>query len=243
MESLPLDAEPSTRQMYSPSIRSRPSVGEFHFRRDDSQLAIVTNPATEGEGAAQLRVWDTRKHTELPPVDLPWRTGRLLGCTADGAAWVVAKQREGPEQVAAVAAIDAAARSLRTMHEVPGQPVFFEPHQNRVGAIEQRDLVFYDLDTGREQLRLQGFEMSGPRAVSPDGRRLAQGVQRAGDIEGQIDVWSLESGRRLLTLDGPPYNRSIAFSADGHRLLTRSDRWPGSHPSQIWDATPLPEYE
>jgi WD40 repeat protein len=240
LDSLPLD-DISSRSMYSPSRRSRPSVGEFHFRRDDRQLAFVTPSSPERDVPAQLHVLDTERHAELPPVDLPSRGRRLLGCTPDGAAWVVTSQLEEPGQMASVTTIDIASRSLQKSLEVPGQPIFFEPRKNSVAVIEQQDLVFYDLATGGEQVRLQGFEMSGPRAVSPDARRMAQGVQRAGAIEGQINIWSLETGRRLVTLDGPPYPRVLAFSADGHRLLARSERWPGAQPSKVWDATPLPE--
>jgi hypothetical protein len=211
---------------------------EFCFRSDDRQLAIATPSSRDHDGATELHVWDIEKNAALPSVELPWRSAvRMLGSTSDGAKWVVAC-RATPAQVATV---DTQTGAVGEPLDFPGDVVFFEPVRGRVAVKQDRDLVLYDLTTGREQCRLQGFDEGGPRAISPDGRRLAQVVLRYGTADCQIEIWSMDSGRRVATLDWPRFLGALAFSGDGQRLLAHSAEWPGSQPSQVWDGTPLPE--
>jgi WD40 repeat protein len=123
----------------------------------------------------------------------------------------------------------------------PGYTLQFDATQNGLAVHDKSDVVFYDLATGNEVLRLQGFD-GYLSAWSPDGRRLAAEVH-FGDSRSQIALWRLESGLRLITLDAPSWLSTITFSADGLRLLARSRLWSGSYPTQVWDATPLPDSE
>ena len=100
---------------------SIPMAGQICFRSDDRQLAIATPPSTNHDGAAELHVWDVQKHAELPPVELPWRSARVLGCTSDAAKWIVAEQGNGTRQVATV---DAETGALGTTHDFPGEACY-----------------------------------------------------------------------------------------------------------------------
>jgi WD40 repeat protein len=164
-----------------------------------------------------------------------------LGSTSDSTKWIVASR--GDDGLGQAATVDTETGAVSATRDFPGKVLFFEPVQGRVAVQQDRDLVLYDLATGHEQCRLQGFDGTGPRAISPDARRLAQVIMRYGTVDCQIEIWSLDSGRRVATLDGPWSLSALAFSGDGQRLLAHSAEWPGSQPSLIWDATPLPEGE
>jgi hypothetical protein len=202
-------------------------------------MALVHYLYFETDHPAQLRVWDLKEYVELRTVDLPWRDAWLLGYSADGTRLYVTSQVGDSVRVGT---LDAATRSVQSARVFPGYAFRFDATQNRVAVRDKDDLVFYDLATGNQRLRLQGFDGTWS-ASSPDGRRLAAQVVGRETNRSKIALWSLESGRRLVTLDGPTWLSAIAFSADSHRLLARSRYWPGDHPSQVWDATPLPNSE
>jgi WD40 repeat protein len=212
-------------------------ISSVCFRPDGGQMALAHELYFDPNRPTQLQVWDLKQYVELPPVELPWKDARLLGYTADGAQLIVASTVGDSVRVST---FDGATRHLQSSREFPGDLCRYNARQNRVGVRDKTDMVFYDLATGNEVARLQGFDPT-RSAWSPDGRRFA--AQARGDIRSQIVVWSLETGRRLVTLDGPDNLGAIAFSGDGHRLLARSSYWPSDHPSQVWDATPLPDAE
>ena len=51
-----------------------------------------------------------------------------------------------------------------------------------------------------------------------------------------MKVWDAQTGQELLTLKGGGIGSSVAFSPDGHRLVSS-----GGRTVTIYDATPLPE--
>jgi hypothetical protein len=220
-------------------VNSFRTNADFHFHRDGPHLAMMDNSSQGNAGLARLRIWDLQQHVELPAVVMPWRTGRVVGCTADGATWVIAQGNQGRQ----VVLVDATTREVVATHEFPGRIGLFEPRHNRVGVAQDGDLVFYDLATRQEQVRLLGFPSGGMTAFSPDGRRLAIAESSAGASQSRVEVWSLETGRRLLTLAGPRSVSALRFTSDDHRLLARGAGWPVDYPSQVWDATPLLEAE
>jgi WD40 repeat protein len=92
---------------------------------------------------------------------------------------------------------------------------------------------------------------------SPDGARIAASL-RDGLLLGpgmpEVGVWDAVTGRQVLVLKGPaangnvlPFARGIAFSPDGHRLLSVIERTGsvilGTQESEVkvWDATPWTE--
>jgi WD40 repeat protein len=222
----------------STSLDSGFVINSVRFRPDGNQMAFAHWQDLESDRPAQLRVWDLREYVELRPVELPWRDAWLMGYSADGAKLLVAA---GVGDHTLVATFDAATRTLQSTREFPRDDrCAFHARENRVSVHEKADLVFYDLATGDEVLRLQGFEAYN-RAWSPDGRRLAAEISTT-QIQSQIVLWSLESGRRLLTLDSPAL-ALMTFSADSHRLLALKFSGRDAFASQIWDATPLPDSE
>jgi WD40 repeat protein len=207
------------------------------FRPDGSEMALVHYLYYDADSPAQLRVWDLKQYVELPPVELPWRDSWLWGYSADGANLLVVSTVGDSDRVST---FDAATRRLQSTRELPGRVYLYDPARNRRAVFNKTDLVFYDLETGKEDFRLQGFEAYN-RAESPDGRRLVAEVFSGN--RSQLVLWSLENGRRLLTLDSPQL-ATMTFSADGRRLLALSYDGPsGYYASQIWDATPLPDSE
>jgi WD40 repeat protein/tRNA A-37 threonylcarbamoyl transferase component Bud32 len=62
-------------------------------------------------------------------------------------------------------------------------------------------------------------------AFSPDGKRLVAGRGKlyGADVPGLAEVWDLQTGKRLLTLQGHTSAvRGVAFSPDGKRIATAS---------------------
>jgi hypothetical protein len=114
-----------------------------------------------------------------------------------------------------------------------------------VNAIGRADVVLLDLATGNERLRLRGHDGFDHYAISPDGSRLALGKLPPPLMRGQseLSLWSLKSGRRLMSLKRGGSFRALSFSRDGNRLVAAFSRRAidTTKPIQIWDATPLPE--
>jgi WD40 repeat protein len=216
-------------------------MAPIYFRPDGGQMATIAPDASAPDGAVRLYVWNLENNVAVPAHELPGNAQHLHGYSADGETLYVTPNQGDRGRVIA---IDSTTFKQRSVLELPHPVQFLLPEHNRVAALDDRDLVLYDLTTGREHVRLAGFDVIRPIAVTPDGRRMAVIVQGLGSLlDIQIVVWSLESGRRLITLKGiPPYLSHLAFSADGHRLLARRN-WPGDTPSVIWDATPLAESE
>lgn len=106
------------------------------------------------------------------------------------------------------------------------------------------DLVVVDLLSGRERQFVRGHGGFDRYAMSPDGARLALYREAiAYDGEGEFSVWSLVSGKRLLTWRRRGRCGEISFTNEGNRLVAvcDSDRTGTVKPIQIWDATLLPE--
>ena len=128
------------------------------------------------------------------------------------------------------------------------RPLFVDTQHQVIGASLGSDFILSDVTTGHELLRLSGYDRVQPNsyAISPDGSRLALGSSsRSGD--GEITLWSMKSGRQLLSLHRDRPVDAMVFSPDGNRLLAtfsastvRSARSP-SKSIQAFDATPLGE--
>jgi hypothetical protein len=129
-----------------------------------------------------------------------------------------------------------------------------------------RRLSVVNAANGQVELTVNPAERGGLAVVgpvfSPDGRRIAGGVQtRQGQV---VKLWDAVTGRELLALHHPRVSDravrndywAVAFSADGHRLLDffgveytqlapdgSSGRPFASLQVTTFDATPRPEAE
>lgn len=86
-----------------------------------------------------------------------------------------------------------------------------------------------DIESGEV---LQSFDAAGRVALSPDGARMLAGK------DGNLSLWEIESGRRILTFKLQDPNRPKAFSKDGRLLLTveHVNEWPNeSSLINIWE--------
>jgi WD40 repeat protein len=80
---------------------------------------------------------------------------------------------------------------------------------------EHKDLVVWDIESGRESLRLSNNAMGvNDLAISPDGRTLA-----SAEKDRAIRIWDLSTGELRSTIhDEVGWVKTIAFSPDGRRL-------------------------
>ncbi len=110
----------------------------------------------------------------------------------------------------------------------------------RVVSLAYPNMVFVlDAATGDRQHKFSAAHL-GPctcLALHPDGRRLASGA-----TDGTVKIWDVVTANELLTFQA--HRRavsSLAFSADGTRLVTGEGHPDGSFPGQpgevkLWDA-------
>jgi WD40 repeat protein len=81
-------------------------------------------------------------------------------------------------------------------------------------------------------LELDGHDFASALAFSPDGSHLALGNRMAPFSGLQVDVWRLENGRGLQTLDGLSGRIALVeFSRDGNRVAAMSHQWEIG----VWD--------
>jgi WD40 repeat protein len=87
--------------------------------------------------------------------------------------------------------------------------------------------MVWDVATGRLLLRADGADFAVALACSPDGRRLAIGMQRGfGTTPGRVRLVALEPDRGVKGLRGlSAQSGKVAFSHDGQRLAALAHNW------------------
>jgi WD40 repeat protein len=91
----------------------------------------------------------------------------------------------------------------------------------------------WDVESGRERPTLTGHGAQ-CLAFSPDGKRLA-----TGGADQAVKIWDIASGQEILTLRGHvDWVVDVAFTPDGHRLVSIGDRT-----ARIWDGRPWSDGE
>jgi WD40 repeat protein len=108
--------------------------------------------------------------------------------------------------------------------------VTFNPSGEQLATAGVGDITLWDVETGRQIVRLQGSSGIDCLAFSPDGRRLAGGDGR------EIRLWNTEAGEEVLRLRVDRWEcKDLAFSPDGSRLAAACGRGG----IQVWSAAPF----
>jgi WD40 repeat protein len=109
---------------------------------------------------------------------------------------------------------------------------FSADHKRLASGSDDRTVKLWDAVAGQELLTLKGHT-EGVTSVcfSPDGKRLASGSGIADPVRmayvgGEVKIWNSATGRELLLpqVDGDATVTSVGFSADGKRVIARSDK-------------------
>ncbi len=100
--------------------------------------------------------------------------------------------------------------------------IAIDPEGKHIAFGGYRDIVLYEVVTGKEVARLEGHtDIVLSLAFSPDGKRLVSGGE---DLA--LRLWNLETGKTLAKREGKDGHHSqvvcVAFAPDGKRVLTGS---------------------
>jgi WD40 repeat protein len=200
--------------------------GRIAFCAGGSRLAVMLHRSGEpaavevwdaATGATAFVVKDTSKDTSKPPA-----------VSADGHTLATIHRNQVRLWEAATG------RELATLgdgqdSEYIGQ-VAFSPDGKHLAVDRTQSLAVWDVDSGRQRLRIPLEAGCDVAAFTPDGKRLA-----AGDDSGVITLWDVESGQEVLTLRG--HSKAIlrlVFTPDGRFLASSSA--DGS--VKLWEAVP-----
>jgi WD40 repeat protein len=181
-----------------------------------------------GDGC--VRLWDTLKGSEIRVVARSLALPIPVGFCPDGMRFAISDARHFNVRI-----VDA--RTDKEVAVCRGHDglvirIVFSPGEPRLLATASMDgtVRLWDPATGDE---LHTLDMGGGHvddvAFSPDGRRLAA-------VGNELKIWNTSTGKEVMTLwrGTSVGTRQIAFSADGHRLVTRGD---DGH-ARVWDGAP-----
>jgi WD40 repeat protein len=204
-------AEPELLQFFGPWN----GVAGLAVSPDGSRLAALS--------LRTVRVWDSKERSETD--SRPWAGSGLPGCTP------IAFSPDGKLLLQGTEAYDLTTRAVRVKLDRASdpEPELFEPGGVAVspdgkllatygGTLYHFQLKLWDLETGKWRRTLvpwsPGTSFLHSAAFSPDGARIAA------DVDGQVRIWEVASGKLLRTLAGPGGLTldQVLYSPDGKTL-------------------------
>ena len=208
-------------------------VVELTFSPDSSRLVgCVFNPteSLNNQGPCELKVWDAASGQELLTLAGHKNLVIRIVYSPDG------KRLAALSMDNTLKVWDAhTGRELLSLpvHVPTGGEVAFSPDGKRVATSnnpsyqfsnsQENQIKLFSAETGEELLTLQGHTTSVRRILfSPDGRRLASFSRGDGERR-ELKLWDAETGEELLTFDKVG-GGGVAFSPDGHRLVSAAGR-------------------
>jgi WD40 repeat protein/class 3 adenylate cyclase/energy-coupling factor transporter ATP-binding protein EcfA2 len=228
-----------TLQARGVSVRVEGAVSQdaIEFSPDGDTLAVAT---TTGQDRANLFLIDTATRRprlvgswdSVPAIAGPRRFTRMA-FSPDGSRLAVAVATAPTPSLVPLGQriLLLAAPSGRVVWERKyplqrGQneaSVGFTPHGALLTSAQQGETLLWDVKTGTIE---RHFELGGPFAISPDGRRLvlAKNNPNPSEPEGSLAVLDLRTGRHrsLQELPVPGWVVAVRFTPDGGRVVGRS---------------------
>lgn len=192
---------------------------------DSSALYVATALRLRRHDAGELASigWDE-------PLDDP---PTAIALSPDGSTLAVALGKRVELRATADGSLVAALR-----HDTPVNDVAFAPDSALLAvALEGEAVAVWDSAerTTVRELRMSASDplfFPGPVtsvAFAPDGRQIA-----AGDFNGNVTTWSVESGEMLVSADiGPRTVADVSYAPDGSTLAAASEGWR-SEAGAIW---------
>ena len=213
------------------------------FRPDGEQIAALSIPPrlqVGRKGVTRLVAWDASTGKQLFSVEINAAENDAPDYTPDGTSLVMATR---DRLHSAAVYYDASTGERQRSIPLPstGRSYFVHAPNEIFGSYgsSEADAIFGDLASGKEQLRVAGYNGASCFAISPDGSRLFLGKNSYSLGESELTLWSLKYGTRLLALKRRGRVSAVSFSPDGNRLVAVFlQSGPGPlKPIQIWDAT------
>ncbi len=119
--------------------------------------------------------------------------------------------------------------TLRFRHESPIEAIAFSPDGKIVATGHSPIARLWDVATGKELRRLQGFHGRG-LVFSPDGKTLAGGGSR------DVRLWDVTTGEVVRLYQGPKYPiTALALSPDGRVLAATAPTGIPGNGTHYWD--------
>jgi WD40 repeat protein len=207
--------DPTTGKRLNPTTAPVGGVRHLAFSPDGKRLAA----AGGGRMNEAISVWDVGTWKER--VRIPDPGGRVAGVafSADGKALASA---QGVPAAVRLWAADTG----KAGHHFPGRTAWalgpaVSPAGTDLAWLDGKDLVFGELATGKERLRVQGRHYLRQVAYSPNG------AQVVASSDNGLHLWEAASGEELRTF-GPPRlgTHFLTFSPDGRTLVTPAGQLP-----------------
>ena len=193
------------------------------FSPDGTLLAIIGPTLKEKEGPSHhiVDLWDTETVKQVRSLKGHTDTIRWVTFSTEGK--LIASSGDDGTRV-----WDVASGKQLMLLKVQGRPAFSPGDKLLACALRDQTTRLFDLVTGKEVHNLGPFRHVPSLSMhclvfSADGKRFAAAAAR------EAAVWSTESGKELMRLEGDFQFRSLSFSASSNVLTAGGYR---DHPSK-----------